>query len=309
METHEKNYPTRRRPWAAVFLSLLMPGLGQIYCGDIVRGLTVMLVVVMCSSMWMFGMLWGNVCEGTPMAFFLMMWGLILIATIFASIDAWRRARRTRYDYPLKDYNRWEMYLVLLWISGAGTIGFTAMVKMNLFEAFYVPAQTMYPTIVSGDRLCADKRIYQKSDPQYGDVVLFSNPEDRGQTYIKRIVAMGGDTVEFKEGKLIINDQELPRKKLRASTVEISNRMVEGTIYQEDNGTRQYQIFLPSEFPDNNNFGPVTVPAYHCFLMGDNRFFSKDSRFFGPISIGALKGRCRFIYWPVRRWDLRGRQE
>jgi len=299
METNEKNYPTRRRPWVAVFLSLLMPGMGQIYCGSIVEGLGLMLAVVMFSTMWMFGMIVDRVRERTPLAFFLMMWGLVLLATIVAAIDAWRRARRTRYDYQLKDYNHWAVYLVLLWICGAGTFGFTALIKMNLFEAFYVPAQTMYPTIKNGDRLCASKVAYHKANPDRGDVVIFSDPQNRRQTFIKRIVALGGDTVECREGKLIINGQTLKQQQIRADTVEVDGREVAGGIFEEDNGLRRYQIFLPAELPENNEFGPITVPAYHCFLMGDNRCFSCDSRFFGPLSIGALKGQFRFIYWPL----------
>ena len=301
----EADYPNRRRPWVAVFLSLLMPGMGQIYCGSMANGLTLMLIVIMCSTMWMFGMMIDKVREGTPMAFFLMMWGLVLLTTIVATVDAYRRARRTKYDYVLKDYNNWEVYLVLLWICGAGTFGFTAMIKLNLFEAFRVPVNSMAPTIMAGDRVFANKTAYNKHNPQYGDVVLFNNPENR-KNNIKRIIALGGDTVEIRDGQLLINGNVLERKQAGTKTVRMANLKVEGKLFWERNGDTQYQIFVSEPEIENKmltkDFGPVTVPEYHCFVMGDNRNYSKDSRTYGCLSLGALKGRFTQIYWPPRRW-------
>jgi len=301
MEAHEENYPNRRRPWVAVFLSLVMPGLGHIYCGDIKSGIVIMLVIAVISSCWVVGMMH----EGTPaLTFLLMMWGIIILATVFAAIDAFRRARHTRYDYTLKDYNHWGIYLSLIWIAGAGTLGYTAFVKTNLFEAFRVPAWSMAPTIMAGDRLTASKIAYRKTEPKRGDVILFKNPADRTMNYIKRIVALGGDTVEIRNGELLINDRALERQWIQKKTLTIGEKKLEGDIYRETNGDCRYQVFISKETSDAANaerdFGPVTVPQYQCFVMGDNRNHSIDSRNFGSISIGAIKGKFQTIYWPFR---------
>jgi signal peptidase I len=306
----ETDYPNRRRPWTAVFLSLLLPGMGQIYCGSIVQGLVLMLILSVFSTFWVFIMVVDRIRENTPVAVSVMALVFILLATIVATIDAYRRARGTRYDYTLKDYNRWDVYLVLFWMSGAGTFGFIAITKMNLFEAFSVPANSMAPAIMAGDRVLANKTTYNQKNPVYGDVVLFKNPEDRRGNRIKRVVALAGDTVEVKEAQLLINGNMLKREAAGTQTLLIENHMVEGNVYWESNNGARYQIFVSEKEIENQtglqNFGPVTVPEHHCFVMGDNRNYSEDSRRYGPLSYGALKGRFTQIYWPLRHWGELG---
>ena len=293
----ETDYPNRRRPWIAVFLSLLMPGMGQIYCGSITNGLVLMLTVIMFSTMWMLIMIVDRVREGTPIAVSFVAWGFVLLATVVAAIDAYRRARRTRYDYVLKEYNNWGVYLGLLWICGAGTLGFTAIVKMNLFEAFRVPVNSMVPTMMAGDRAIANKMSYDHKNPEYGDVVLFKGPGNRRENYIKRVIALAGDTVEIKDCQLFINGKKLERKWVEKKMIQMGKQKVEGDVFLETNGNARYKIFISDQKKD---FGPMTVPDYHCFLMGDNRNHSKDSRTFGSLSVGALKGQFTQIYWPLQ---------
>lgn len=295
MEAKEKDFPNRRKPWVAVFLSMIMPGMGQVYCGDIVNGIVIMLAITMCSSLWMFAM----IRQGTlVIPFFAMMWGVVLLATVFAAIDAYRRAKRTRYDYKLKEYNRLGIYLALFWIAGAGTIGYTAIVKKNICEAFYIPVNSMSPTIMQGDRALADKMVYTRNDPQRGDVVLFKNPKNRRINFIKRIVALGGDTLEVKNSMLIINGQTLKTEWAEKNTIQQKDKEIEGDVFWETNGNARYKVFISEGGKD---FGPVTIPPYHCFLMGDNRNHSWDSRDFGALSLGAIKGKFRSIYWPFER--------
>ena len=305
----ETDFPNRRRPWIAVFLSLLMPGMGQIYCGNITQGLVLMFVVIMFSTFWMFIMIIDRVRESTPMAVSFAAWGFVLLATVVATIDAYRRARRTKYDYVLKDYNKWDVYLVLLWICGAGTFGFTAMIKMNLFEAFCVSANSMAPTITLEDRVFASKISFKYHNPEYGDVVLFKYPANRKINNIKRVVALGGDTVEIKDGQLLINGNTLKREQIGTKTVWMDKLEVEGNVFEESNGNTRYQIFISNDKKQEIDFGPVTVPDYHCFVMGDNRNYSEDSRTYGCLSLGALRGRLTHIYWPLRhRVSLNSKQ-
>jgi len=305
-EIQEADYPERRRPWTAVFLSLLMPGMGQIYCGSIVEGLILMLIVSIFSTTWMFIMIIDRVRENTPVGVSYTAWVFVLLTTVIAVIDAYRRARRTRYDYTLKDYNRWDVYLVLFWMCGAGTFGFTAIVRMNLFEAFYVPANSMAPSIMAGDRLLANRTAYHLNDPDYGDVVLFKNPEKRTMNYIKRVVALAGDTIEVKDGQLLINGTILERELVGAQTLRMDNERVEGKVYWENNGDAKYQIFISENEIENHtqlqDFGPVTLPQHHCFVMGDNRNHCVDSRQFGPLSYGELEGRFTQMYWPLKKY-------
>ena len=299
----ESEFPHRRRPWLAVFLSLVMPGLGQIYCGDMPRGIAVILVMTLFPLGWVGAMM---INKSTPIAYCFIMWGIVLLAIVFAVIDAYRTARRTRFDYPLRDYNHWGLYLALIWIAGAGTIGYTAMVRENMFAAYRVPSLSMAPTIAYNDRVIANKLAYRHKKPQRGDVVLFNQPDHLRGYYVKRIVALGGDTVEIRNGELWINDQVLEREWIEKKTITTPKESLTGDVYWEINGDTRYQIFdveNPSrEDVQPDNFGPVTVPEYQCFVVGDNRKYSFDSRNFGTLSLGALKGKQRFIYWPPKHW-------
>lgn len=299
METNENNYPNRRKPWVAIFLTMVMPGLGHVYCGCIVRGLVIMAAMAFVTSSWVFGMI---IQGATPLInTIVVIWGMVMIVSVFIAIDAYRRARRTRYDYKRKDYNHWVIYIALIWIAGAGTIGYTAIVKKNICEAFVIPVDSMAPTIMAGDRALADKIIYTRNDPQHGDVVLFKNPKNRKINYIKRIVALGGDTLEVKNGKLIINEQPLKTEWIEKKTISINKKNVDGDIFWETNGNARYQIFIAEKKSERGNIASVTVPTYHCFVMGDNRNYSEDSRYFGTLSLGAIKGKFRSIYWPFQR--------
>ncbi|MHC4551738.1 MAG: signal peptidase I [Planctomycetota bacterium] len=309
-DMQEKDFPNRRRPWTAVFLSLVTPGLGQVYCGSIKDGIAVIGVVVMFSMLWTVGIMHPK----TPFwSFTLMMWGVIHLATILAAVDAYFRARKVRYDYALKEFNHWAIYLTLAWIAGAGVIGYTAFFKFKMFEAFRIPVNAMAPTIMGGDRAIANKMAYDHQQPKYGDVVLFKNPENRKQSNIKRVVALGGDTVEIKNGRLLINGQMLAREWVEKKTLRM-NKQIEGDIFWERNGDSRYQIFVSEQTSDAKttvkDFGPVTVPSHHCFVMADNRNHPADSRQFGALSLGALKGKFTQIYWPLqRRATLDARQE
>ncbi|NLH15578.1 MAG: signal peptidase I [Phycisphaerae bacterium] len=309
METtspQNSDFRYRRRPWTAVALSLLLPGLGHIYCGDIKSGLPVILIIMMFPLLWMVGTLKEGRIIG-PLAF--MMWGIVLLATILASIHVWFLARQTRWDYRLKDYNRWDVYLCLIAISVGGTLWYAIYFRDKVMEAFRVPSVSMYPSIDRGDRLIANKLAYQQDPPAIGDIVLFTNPADRHQSYIKRIVALPGDIVELRDGKLWINKQPLQSQSVPVTGVAKGDRTMKGQTFLETNRGKTYPIFL-SDMPDADhaakNFGPVQIPEHHCFVMGDNRFDSRDSRHFGTLPLVCLRGKFAAIYWPAQGWSRFG---
>jgi len=196
--------------------------------------------------------------------------------------------------------------------GGSTQIAFN--VRATLLEAFRVPSSSNYPTIDSNDRLLANKLAYKNSDPKRGDLIVFLNPKDRGQNYIKRVVAIAGDTVEIKEGQLYVNDEKLQRKVLAQSTpdnirVEVKGEPLEGDIFEETNGDAKYKIFLarPPDDYTSFDFAKITVPEHHCFVLGDNRMNSYDSRHFGPVPLATVKGRADYLYWPAKDWSRIGR--
>lgn len=309
-ETPTKN--TKRHCWLAVGLSILMPGVGHVYCGKLLRGLVFGLLYAIGIPI-VLGLL-AYTSRTSTITFGLLMAVAAFGVVIGAAVDAYRLACRTRADYGLKAYNCPGVYILLGLMIQGSSLGYALHVRSSLFEAFRVPAASEYPNIVPNDRILADKVAYRKVDPQVGDVVVFRPPNGNWRIhYIKRIVALGGETVEMRDGILYVNDEELPRRQLGSGATQIQNgdgstQTIEGDIYAETNGSAAYRIFLAPGRPEAiSDFPKTTVPPHHCFVLGDNRYYSLDSRHFGAIPYATIKGRADYIYWPVDKWARFGR--
>ncbi|HBG28373.1 MAG: signal peptidase I [Planctomycetes bacterium GWF2_41_51] len=294
----------KRHTWVAVMLSLIAPGLGQVYCGKLIRGLLFIVLNTLPISLIMFVFLFKNLTVMVLGTIGLIVFGGIIL--IIALVDSIYLVKNIGANYVPKEYNRWYVYLLLILIGGGGgTGGSTFYVKSNIVEAFRVPANSMYPTIKNGDRFLADKTIYKKIDPSRGDVVVYINPENR-LNYIKRVVAIEGDTVEMKNNQLYVNGrmleyQPLSKTELETLRINTGNPKFQGEVFYEVNGSSKYAIFL-SKSPANEqmqNFQEMTVPKYNCFVLGDNRNESHDSRNSGPIPIATIKGKANWIYFPI----------
>ncbi len=302
---------TRRKPWTAVMLSAILPGMGHIYCGQIVIGIGLMFATSLFFPVLIFDTHRVKpTSEGVEIGLLLMFSVMTVLVGIVALVDSYRQARRTRYDYQLKDYNRWYVYVALTVIFCGGGIGYSLQIRDKYIEAFSVPTWSMAPTIFSGDRVLANKTAYRLADPERGDIVLFANPDNRRQNYIKRVVALAGDTVEIKDGHLYINDKKLERTQLDPLTFKTSQGNVKGTVFLEKNNSAEYRIFLADEIagstPPTEDLEKLTVAKYSCFVLGDNRLSSRDSRHFGPIPLTSVRGKFGYLYCPARNWSRFG---
>ncbi|KYO68701.1 signal peptidase I [Thermovenabulum gondwanense] len=144
-------------------------------------------------------------------------------------------------------------------------------IRAYIIEPMIVPTGSMIPTINIGDRILVNKYIYRIKPLQRGDIVVFKYPDDPSQTFVKRLIGLGGDVIEIKEGVLFINGKE----------------------YKED--------YLNE--PIVGNFGPYKVPEGYYFMMGDNRNNSKDSRFWVNKFVPKkyIVGKAVFRIWPLDR--------
>jgi signal peptidase I len=163
-------------------------------------------------------------------------------------------------------------------------------IRTFIVQAFKIPSGSMIPTLAIGDHILVNKLSYgvripfwedyliEFRKPQRGDVVVFIFPEDRSKDFIKRVIAVGGDTVEIRQKKVLINDKPV----------------ADPHAYFKDGD------FAGEIQPGQNNFGPRTVPQGHIFVMGDNRDSSHDSRFWGFVNLDDVRGKAFLIYWS---WD------
>lgn len=154
-----------------------------------------------------------------------------------------------------------------------GALVVALVVKTFLIQAFFIPSLSMYSTLDTGDRVLVNKLSYELHDIHRGDVVVFERPPgvpDTGiKDLIKRVIAVGGDTVETREGVVFVNGKP------------------ESGSYLDDG-------VAPG--PDVNR---QTIADDRIFVMGDNRGNSEDSRFFGPIDEDLVVGRAFARIWPI----------
>ena len=140
------------------------------------------------------------------------------------------------------------------------------LINLFLAQATRVQGQSMEPNLHTNQRLVVEKISYHFREPRRGDVVVFRHPRWGSEMLIKRVIALPGERVEIRGGKVYINGYPLDEPYLTQPT------------------TRDY--------------GPIVVPPGHVFVLGDNRGFSNDSRAFGPVPIKDIVGRALFSYWP-----------
>ncbi len=296
-----------RHPWLAFVLSLLFPGLGQVYCGQLRRGLLFVLAFLFLMPAYCLVF-----AHSSPLAVHWLIWSVVLFLglCLIPCVDALGLARRTRPDYQLKDYNGCSIYILLTLIGGGAALGFDFYLRNHYFEAFRVPAASMVPTIIPGDRIAANKKAYRYQDPQRGDLIVFRPVVDRHHHYIKRVVAVAGDTLEIRQGQVIVNGAALPRHRRSDSIldhVEVlhpagphQGRPIHGQIYDEILDGVVYPILLSDGSADaSTDLDSITIEDHHCFVLGDHRDGSYDSRAFGPVPLATVVGRVDYLYWPV----------
>jgi signal peptidase I len=160
-------------------------------------------------------------------------------------------------------------------------------VRSFLFGAYKIPSGSMEPTLLIGDHLLVnrlsyvakvpyfDNVIFTFGQPKRGDVIVFRYPKNTSIDYIKRVIAVEGDTIEIKDKVIYLNGKKMP----------------------DHWGHYLNTPPIPREFAPKDNYGPYTVPKDAYFAMGDNRDNSADSRFWGPVRREHLVGKATILYF------------
>ena len=148
-------------------------------------------------------------------------------------------------------------------------IGLALVIIVFLYQPVKVEGTSMAPLLSDQERIFINKFVYRFEDIHRGDVVVFWYPLDRSKSFIKRVIGLPGETVDIRRGLLYVNGQLVP------------------------------EPYVPPQYSDVTDFGPVKVPKDSYFVMGDHRISSNDSRVFGPVASQFIYGRAVFAYWPV----------
>ena len=200
-----------------------------------------------------------------------------------------------------------------------GALVIAILIRSLLVQPFYIPSSSMEPTLLVGDRIFVTKYTYGYSrhsfpfspkisnqrffsrSPKQGDLVVFKTPSDDRTDYIKRLIGLPGDEIQFLNGELIINGNKITREKIEISElIRCGNRTFETNNFIETlpNGVKHKVAY--NRFGSLQNTKKYKVPLNHYFLMGDNRDCSKDSRYLdevGYVKNLNLLGKAKIIFF------------
>jgi signal peptidase I len=164
----------------------------------------------------------------------------------------------------------------ILEIVQALALAVVISVVLNLFvvQVTEVRQNSMVPTLLQNDRVLVSKLDYRFGSPQGGDIIVFTPPiPDPSIPYVKRVIAIGGDVVDLRNGNVFVNGQQVDFPQAHGATQPQAPQIVY----------------------------PFRVPDGQIFVMGDNRTFSSDSRTFGPVPVGNIIGKVILRFWPFDR--------
>jgi signal peptidase I len=151
-------------------------------------------------------------------------------------------------------------------------------VRTWVIQPYVVPTGSMLPTIQLGDQVLANKFVYRFRSPARPDIVVFDDPTGEVGTLIKRVIAVGGQTVDLQSGHVVVDGKPLDEPYTHG---QASDPLMGSTV----------------------TF-PLKIPVGSIWVMGDNRTQSQDSRWFGPVPLTSVQGQGFFTYWPISRFGV-----
>ena len=213
----------------------------------------------------------------------------------------------------LRPSRTWELIK-----SIAGTLAIFLFLRTFFIEAYRIPSGSMIPSLLVGDWLFVNKLVYGPhvpctsynfpgyAEPKRGDIVVFESPyqpdlpenEDRTPTLVKRLIGMPGDTLYMREGLVYVNGIA-QRQGYTSPEQEKGDPNLTDPLFdwQKKFGLATSRFGAAPAQPTHDNWGPFVVPDGHFWMMGDNRYASKDSRYWGFVPRKNVRGRPLFVYY------------
>ncbi len=281
-----------RKPVIAFLFTLFLPGLGQLYNGQINKAflffvLSIFLQIIYC-----------RVVGLSSFNHFLFYIGIAILFRIYILIDAVRIANKQK-EFILKRYNSLFSYLLfgLFILTCAWYIDFTTWTG---YRTFIIPSTGNNPTLHVDDRIVADMSAYDNKKPSYGDLVTFRR--DDGEYYVYRVVGLPNDRIKLEQNNLLINGVECKSKLVKNFQSEEFQYLPSVNIEEWEEIFPNGHKHLVNKFTNRRdssaaNFSELAVPTRCYFLLGDNRDNAADSRFTGMVREDQIEGKVLYSYW------------
>jgi len=269
-----------KEPLLSLMLAFIIPGLGQFYSSKPRRGMLFFGINVLAVTG---GLLYAMHPTLTVHPASMVLLIAFALFELFVLIDSYLCAKNFNRENNLErkiSIGKRILFIfgILFFMFGPNlSTPLTVYVRSNIIQAFKIPSGAMRLTLIEGDRLFVDKSAYKNSAPQRGDIAVFVYPKDDTRDFIKRVIGLPGESLEIREGKILINGQKL------SSSPIISN------FYYDNKG------------PNAQPGMVIDIPDGHYFVLGDNSQSSSDSRFWGFVPEENFVGRAFKIYYPFNR--------
>jgi signal peptidase I len=278
---------------AAFLLSILTPGLGQIYNGQLRKAvigfaglLGLSLVSAAVGLTHSFGGLIAYVILALSIYLFLIGEG------IFTAVRQVRVDRR-----PVHNWRSYAVGVSLLLINVLAVRG-NVPEKIPGFRAYRIPAESMLPTLTSEDRILADTRYYRSHTPRRGDLIIFKFPYQDHPPYIKRVIGVPGDRIKIVDQQVYLNGQKQNEPFARDDPAAPYDPLLYNFPPPSiDDLPSSMQPEWAEQIFSYVQKGELVVPPNKYFTMGDNREHSWDSRYWGPVARDTIFGKALYIYW------------
>ncbi len=174
----------------------------------------------------------------------------------------------------------WILIIVILALSCILFVLAPFLLRTYVVQAFKISSGAMKPTLFVGDHILVNKRPTTSDKFERGDIIVFAYPPDPYKDFLKRVIGLPGDLIEIKDKEIYVNKN----------------------LFNEDYVIHTDKNIIPAGVRPRDNLGPLRVPHDSLFVLGDNRDASFDSRFWGFVDLGKVKGKVTRIYcWRIRK--------
>ncbi|MEM6394851.1 MAG: signal peptidase I [Bacteroidota bacterium] len=275
-----------RNALMAFVFSLAIPGLGQVYNGQLKKG------AIFLGFIFFLHIVFGVTRAVTYFYGLLLLLIIEILFRIYIIIDGVVNAKRQK-EYTLKPYNKWYYYLLI-------SIGMVIILmvydtqKILGIQTFEIPSTANSPTVQAHDLIVADLRAYKNSEPDYGDMVVFSGSD--GEIHTFRVVGKPNDILEVIDNVVTINNRQSKSTFIR-ETIEENIPVIE---FEEELPNGHKHSIYKFKQPYNTavrNIKDIVIPPDNYYLLGDNRDNAADSRYKGFISRDSIKGQIVYSFW------------